>query len=207
MYGHRDALAWVEAATAAEAVRRSLELHPFGAWSDDAIHLIVLPPRCASGACWAARTYTRGRPGGEPLTTEAPSVQARAVAPPPGDLDSSRPGHHDPRRPLWEPQITLAQDYYDPVTERPVQLDMTHLVALARSPRRMDGYAWLIFGTAAIAEGDEVRMRLAALKRVFAPDIEDFHLFKQRFRSDLAAVGRIYGGFRVIMVQDLVVLK
>ena len=40
---HRDALAWVEAPTAAAAVRRSLGLHPLGDWTDDAGALVVFP--------------------------------------------------------------------------------------------------------------------------------------------------------------------
>ena len=40
---HGDALAWVEAPTAAEAVRRSLDLHPLGDWTADARELVVFP--------------------------------------------------------------------------------------------------------------------------------------------------------------------
>ena len=40
---HGDALAWVEAPSEAAAVRRSLELHPLGDWTDDARHLVVFP--------------------------------------------------------------------------------------------------------------------------------------------------------------------
>ena len=36
-----DALAWVEAPTQADAVRRSLDLHPLGDWTDDARELVV----------------------------------------------------------------------------------------------------------------------------------------------------------------------
>ena len=40
-YGH--ALAWVEARSEAAAVRRSLDLHPLGDWTDDARELVVFP--------------------------------------------------------------------------------------------------------------------------------------------------------------------
>ena len=40
---YADALAWVEAPTDAEAVRRSLGLHPLGDWTDDARELVVFP--------------------------------------------------------------------------------------------------------------------------------------------------------------------
>ena len=40
---HGDALAWVEAPTAAAALRRSLDLHPLGDWTDDAHALVAFP--------------------------------------------------------------------------------------------------------------------------------------------------------------------
>ena len=38
-----DALVWVEAPSAPEAIRRSLDLHAFGDWTDDARELVVFP--------------------------------------------------------------------------------------------------------------------------------------------------------------------
>ena len=38
---HGDALAWVEAPSAPRALRRSLDLHPLGDWTDDARELVV----------------------------------------------------------------------------------------------------------------------------------------------------------------------
>ena len=38
-----DALAWVEAPSEADAVRRSLDLHPLGDWTDDAREFVVYP--------------------------------------------------------------------------------------------------------------------------------------------------------------------
>ena len=40
---YSNALAWVEAPTEAEAVRRSLGLHSLGDWTDDARELVVSP--------------------------------------------------------------------------------------------------------------------------------------------------------------------
>lgn len=40
---HGDALAWVESPSAARALRRSLDLHAFGDWTDDARELVVFP--------------------------------------------------------------------------------------------------------------------------------------------------------------------
>lgn len=38
-----DALAWVEAPSEAAAVRRSLDLHPLGDWTNDERQLVVFP--------------------------------------------------------------------------------------------------------------------------------------------------------------------
>ena len=40
---HLDALAWVEAPSAPQALRRSLDLHALGDWTDDARELVVFP--------------------------------------------------------------------------------------------------------------------------------------------------------------------
>ena len=40
---HGDALACVEAPSAPEALRRSLDLHAFGDWTDDAREIVVFP--------------------------------------------------------------------------------------------------------------------------------------------------------------------
>ena len=62
---HGDALAWVEAPTGADAVRRSLDLHSLGDWTDDARELVVFPqddyPENAG-----PRDYTRAVLNAEP---------------------------------------------------------------------------------------------------------------------------------------------
>ena len=65
-----DALAWMEAPTAVPAVRRSLDLHPLGDWTDDAGQLAVFPQdACPDNA--GRHDYTRAvlnaRPPGPPV--------------------------------------------------------------------------------------------------------------------------------------------
>ena len=111
------------------------------------------------------------------------------------------------QRSLWEPVMVLSQRYYDSITERPVPLDMGHLVKLARSPRRMDVYAWLTYRTAQIAKGRKVHVRLGALQPVFAPDVESPRLFKQRFIQDMKAIAGVYSGFRASVEGQVLVLE
>ena len=51
-----DALACVEAPSAAEALRRSLDLHPLGDWTDDARPARRLPPGRSIGPYFVVPT-------------------------------------------------------------------------------------------------------------------------------------------------------
>ena len=107
---------------------------------------------------------------------------------------------------VWEPSMRLSDDYYAALAERPVPVDMGHLAKLARSPRRMDLYAWLAYRTARIPAGREVHVPTESLRAVFAPDIAAPRLFRQRLGADLRAVAAVYRDFRVRLEGDRLVL-
>ena len=111
------------------------------------------------------------------------------------------------QRLLWEPEMVLSERYYDAIRERPVPLDMGHLVKLSRSPRRMDLYSWLTYRTAQIADRKKVHIRLEVLQPVFAPDVESPRLFKQRLIQDMKAVAQVYSEFRVSIKGQVLVLE
>ena len=73
---HGDALAWVEAPTAAAAVQRSLGLHPLGDWTDDARELVVFPQDAYPDHS-GPHDYTRGV-----LRADPPSRRRRPRAGP-----------------------------------------------------------------------------------------------------------------------------
>jgi len=108
---------------------------------------------------------------------------------------------------VWEPAMRLSDDYYAALAERPVPVDMGHLAKLARSPRRMDLYAWLAYRTARIPAGRAVHIHTESLRAVFAPDIATPRLFRQRLGDDLRAVAAVYRGFRVRLEGDRLVLE
>ena len=111
------------------------------------------------------------------------------------------------QRSLWEPELLLSQMYYDAIRERPVPMDIRHLIALARSPRRMDLYCWLTYRTAQIPKGKKVHVQLESLQAVFAPDIASLRLFKQRLKQDMKAVASVYSGFRSRVEGEVLVLE
>ena len=108
---------------------------------------------------------------------------------------------------VWEPAMRLSDDYYAALAERPVPVDMRHLAKLARSPRRMDLYAWLAYRTARIPAGREVHVPAESLRAVFAPDIAAPRLFRHRLAADLRAVAAVYRDFRVRLEGDRLVLE
>ena len=86
-----DALAWVETPTQADAVRRSLDLHPLGGWTDDARNLVVFPQDeypANSGPHDYARAVLNARPssgrrsssGGTPRARSRPFSRGSCVA-------------------------------------------------------------------------------------------------------------------------------
>ena len=107
---------------------------------------------------------------------------------------------------VWEPSMRLSDDYYAALAERPVPVHMGHLAKLARSPRRMDLYAWLAYRTARIPAGREVHVPTESLRAVLAPDIAAPRLFRQRLGADLRAVAAVYRDFRVRLEGDRLVL-
>ena len=111
------------------------------------------------------------------------------------------------QRSLWEPELLLSQMYYDSIRERPVPMDIRHLIALARSPRRMDLYCWLTYRTAQIPKGKKVRVRLESLQAVFAPDIGSPRLFRQRAEAGHEGRrGRVFG-IRSRLEGDVLMLE
>ena len=107
---------------------------------------------------------------------------------------------------VWEPSMRLSDDYYAALAERPVPVDMGHLAKLARSPRRMDLYAWLAYRTARIPAGREVHIPTESLRAVFAPDLAAPRMFRHRLAADLRAVAAVYRDFRVRLEGDRLVL-
>ena len=107
---------------------------------------------------------------------------------------------------VWEPSMRLSDDYYAALAERPVPVDMGHLAKLARSPRRMDLYAWLAYRTARIPAGREVHIPTESLRAVFAPDLAAPRMFRHRLAEDLRAVAAVYRDFRVRLEGDRLVL-
>ena len=113
----------------------------------------------------------------------------------------------DGQRTFWTPEIVLSDKFHDQVREHQVPIDLDHLALLMRSPRRMDVYTWLAYRTAQIPRGRGVQIPLRELQTLFAPDIAEFRLFKQRLQGDLKAVAKAWPHFNVEIQGDMLVLR
>ena len=108
---------------------------------------------------------------------------------------------------MWEPELELSREYYEALLEHPVPVDLGHLSKLGRSPRRMDIYSWLLYRTANIPSGREVRIKIDDLHPVFGADVATVRKFRQQMRGDLSGIGKVYGGFRAEIRGDMLVLR
>ena len=100
------------------------------------------------------------------------------------------------QRTFWTPTMTLSDEFFDTIQQHRVPIDTSHLARFARSPRRMDLYAWLSYRTPRIPRGKHQAISLQALWSVFAPDIARFANFKTRFKGDLKAIDAVYPHFK-----------
>ena len=101
------------------------------------------------------------------------------------------------QRTFWTPTMTLSDEFFDVIQQHRVPIDTSHLARFARSPRRMDLYAWLSYRTPRIPPGKRQAVSLRALWSVFAPDIARLAHFKNRLKSDLKAIDEVYPHFKI----------
>ena len=111
------------------------------------------------------------------------------------------------QRTLWTPTMTLSDEFFNTIQHHRVPIDTGHLAQLARSPRRMDLYAWLSYRTARIPRRRREPISLRALHTIFAPDIARYADFTARLRRDLKAIYTVYPLFRVELTGDLLWLE
>ena len=103
---------------------------------------------------------------------------------------------------IWRPEMVLSAEFYDAIQHHRVPVDMSHLLQLSKSPRRMDLYCWLSYRPPRISSNNPTPIALRHLQPIFAPDIVDPYLFKQRLKDDLKAIFNVYDGFNVQLRKD-----
>jgi hypothetical protein len=100
----------------------------------------------------------------------------------------------DPKTPrqssLWESTITLTQEFYDEIIERPVPINMRALSALKDSSLALDIYCWLTYRMSYLKRPIEVPWELLAMQ--FGSEYKDINNFKKNFLKQLRKVSVVY---------------
>ena len=107
------------------------------------------------------------------------------------------------------PQLHSPPISMNSVRMKPVPINYRHLLKFARSPRRMDLYAWLSHRTYRIRSRNGISIPLENLHKQFAPDINhtaSHRLFRHRLRKDLEAILTVHPGFNFKQTTDALTL-
>jgi len=104
----------------------------------------------------------------------------------------------DPKSPdqagLWMSTVTLSQDFFREIIDRPVPIDLRALQALKRSPLALDIYCWLTYRLSYLNRKTEIPWE--ALQTQFgvgyALDLQGTRDFKKKFLKHLRKVLVVY---------------
>ena len=117
------------------------------------------------------------------------------------------PGIQKPAPLDWNTTLTLSDDFYKLVRDKPMPVNLDHLKSLARSPRRMDIYTWLSHRVYRI-KNKPVNVPLTSVHRQFASDIDFRHhrQFREKLKRDLAAIGKVYDKFNMELTDSELII-
>jgi len=104
----------------------------------------------------------------------------------------------DPKKPeqagLWQSSLTLGEEFFQEVIERPVPVDMRALKALKRSPMALDIYVWLTYRMSYLSKSTQIPW--PALQAQFGAGYPDtpqgLSDFRRKYKQALKKVLALY---------------
>jgi len=115
----------------------------------------------------------------------------------------------DPKSPdqttLWESTLTLSEEFFEEVTERPVPIDMRAYRVLRDSPMCLDIYTWLTYRMSYLKKRTVIPWE--ALEAQFGSNYKDPKNFRAAFRKHLNRVLAVYHMAQVAEVDRGVELR
>jgi hypothetical protein len=91
---------------------------------------------------------------------------------------------------LWKSTVTLSEQFFNEVTDRPVPIDMRAIKALKQSPMALDIYTWLTYRASYLKRPTVIPW--ASLAMQFGSDYAVLRQFKAAFLAELRKVVLIY---------------
>jgi hypothetical protein len=96
---------------------------------------------------------------------------------------------------LWKSTITLTDNFYREIIDRPVPIDMRAIKALKKSPMALDIYTWLTYRVSYLKRPTAISWESLAMQ--FGSSYSRQRDFKTAFMYELKKVVTVYGGVRV----------
>lgn len=118
--------------------------------------------------------------------------------------------HKNPNQmPLWKSTVTLSQDFFNEIIERPVPIDMEALAALKRSPMALDIYFWLTYRLSYLKRDAVIPWALLQMQfgADYAQDAEGLRNFKKNFLIRLKNVLAVYDKAKTDNTEKGLLLK
>ena len=106
---------------------------------------------------------------------------------------------------LWKSTVTLSEQFFKEVVDRPVPVDMRAIRALKQSPMALDVYTWLTYRVSYLKR--PVVIPWAALALQFGSDYARLRDFKAALLAELKKVMLVYGKVQVEVLEDGLMVK
>jgi hypothetical protein len=106
---------------------------------------------------------------------------------------------------LWKSTVTLSEQFFNEVVDRPVPIDMRAIRALKQSPMALDVYTWLTYRVSYLKRPTVIPW--AALALQFGSDYARLRDFKAALIGELKKVLVVYGRVQVEALEDGLLVK
>lgn len=111
--------------------------------------------------------------------------------------------------PIWKSSVTLSQQFFNEIIERPVPVDMDALMALKRSPLALDIYCWITYRLSYLQKDALIPWELLQMQfgADYAKDARGLINFKRMFLLRLKDVLAIYDTAKAYETEKGLFLK
>lgn len=114
------------------------------------------------------------------------------------------PNNHE-QAGLWKSAVTLSENFFNEVIDKPIPVDMRAMRALKKSPMALDIYAWLTYRVSYLKRPTVIPWASLALQ--FGSDYAELRFFKRAFIDELKKVVLVYGKVQVESTDEGLLVK
>jgi len=112
---------------------------------------------------------------------------------------------HPEQAGLWKSSVTLSENFFNEVIDRPVPVDMRAIKALKKSPLALDIYTWLTYRVSYMRHPAVISW--ASLSLQFGSDYSRLRAFREAFLQELRKVMLVYGQVQVEVTEHDLIVK